>query len=219
MTDHAQKLWALHRDNVVRNVADGSLRRMVVNAVEPDGTIQVREVGTNVVHDEPYKALDSTTGFAVGEYVIVGEVMGRGSELSRTRVVLGRMGASSAAVIEDVASNQAATVGNTSSVVSFVNAISLSMALPAGTWTVTASGDVLLSHNSNRGNIRVEIDGNAPAEHTQTMVTEQRFAAAHKRVGLTGDRTITVNLQYKSFDAGTTTARNPRIEVKAVRTA
>jgi hypothetical protein len=219
MTDHAQKLWALHRDNVIRNVADGSLRRMVVNAVEPDGTIQVREVGTNVVHDEPYKALDSTTGFAVGEYVIVGEVMGRGSELSRTRVVLGRMGASSASIIVDVESNQTATTPNTSSVVTFANAISLSMALPAGTWTVTASGDLLLSHNSNRGSWRVEIDGNAPAEHTLSMVTEDRFAATHKRVGLVGSRTITVNLQYKSFDAGTTTARNPRIEVKAVRTA
>jgi hypothetical protein len=92
VSDHAARLWALHRDNVKANVAAGSLRRMVVNAIEADGTIQVREVGTNVVHDEPYVALDGTTGFAIGQYVIVGEVMGRGPESGSTRIVLGRVG-------------------------------------------------------------------------------------------------------------------------------
>jgi hypothetical protein len=219
VTDHATRAWALQRDTVYRSVAAGSLRRMIINSVEGDGTFQVREVGTGTVHDEPYIALDSTTGFAVDQYVIVGEIMGRGTEVGSTRVILGRIGAGSVGVIEDAKSQQDSSTASTSSVTTFANAITLALALPAGTWTVTADGSVLLSHNVNRGNWRVEIDGNASTQHTLPMVTEERFAATHRRTGLAGNRTININLQFKSFDAGTISARNPLITVKAVRTA
>jgi hypothetical protein len=219
MTDHATRAWALQRDTVYRSVAAGSLRRMIINSVEGDGTFQVREVGTGTVHDEPYIALDSTTGFAVDQYVIVGEIMGRGTEVGSTRVILGRVGAGSVGVIEEANSQSGSDTPSTSSVTTFANAMTLPVALPAGTWSITASCDLLLSHNVNRGNWRVEIDGVGSTQHTLSMVTEERFAVGHKRTGLAGNRTINVNLQFKSFDAGTISARNPRIEVKAVRTA
>jgi hypothetical protein len=219
VTDHATRAWALQRDTVYRSVASGSLRRMIIHAVEGDGTFQVREVGTDTVHDEPYIALDSTTGFDVDQYVIVGEIMGRGTEVGSTRVILGRIGAGSVGVIEDADSQTSADNTTNASVTTFVNAMTIALPLPAGTWNVTGSGDLLLSHNVNRGHYRMEIDGVSVSDHASSMVTEERFAVAGRRVGLAGDRTINNNLQYKSFDAGTTSCRNPRIEVKAVRTA
>jgi hypothetical protein len=219
VSDHAARLWALHRDNVKANVAAGSLRRMVVNAIEADGTIQVREVGTNVVHDEPYVALDGTTGFAIGQYVIVGEVMGRGPESGSTRIVLGRVGAGSAAMLVDAASQATADTTSTASVTTFANAITLTLTLGTGTWTVKASGSVLLSHNVNQGSWRMEIDGDFSNTHTLSMVTEERFGAAHRVAGISGGRTINVRVQYRSNTAGTTSARNPMVEATAVRTA
>jgi hypothetical protein len=54
MTDHAVKLMTLQKETMQAGIANGSLRRMVVNSVETDGTLTLREVGTDVVHDEPY---------------------------------------------------------------------------------------------------------------------------------------------------------------------
>ena len=67
--------------------------------------------------------------------------------------------------------------------------------------------------------LRLMIDGTAGTEHNLSMVTEERFATYFRRTNLAGNRVITIALQFKSFDAGTTSARNPRIQVKAVRTA
>lgn len=218
MTDHATRALAMHRDHVRNSVANGSLRRMIVNSIEPDGTLVLREVGTGTVHDEAYLALASPSPYAVNDYVIMGEVMGRGEGSGTTRVVLGKATNNSPVVISDAASQSTSDTANTASVTTFANAITLNLALPAGTWTVKARGDVMLAHNVNRANVRIEIDGTFSTQHTLALVTEARVVATHTRSGLAGDRTIAIRVLFKSFDAGTASARNPSIEVTAVRT-
>lgn len=64
---------------------------MIVDDVEDDGTITVREVGTGTIHDQSYTRL---RGVIVNDndYVLVGEIAGRGkSNKTRTRIVLGRI--------------------------------------------------------------------------------------------------------------------------------
>src|SRR5690349_14254059 len=95
------RLWALHRDNVHNSVANSSLRRMIVDSVESDGRIVVREVGLNKVHDEPYLALASPSPYQAGDYVIVGEIMARGLAAGSTRVVIGKEGINSPSTISD----------------------------------------------------------------------------------------------------------------------
>ena len=218
MTDHATRFWSMQRDHVRTSVANGSLRRMIVNSIEPDGTLVLREVGTNVVHDEPYLALASLSPYAVNDYVIVGEVMGRGEGSGVTRVVIGKPTNNSPLVISDGSSDSLATTPSTADVTNYANAITFNLALPAGTWTITAHGDLLLAHNVNRANWRLEIDGNASTAHTASLVTEKRVAAHHTRSNVTGDRTVAIRLAFKSLDAGTASARNPSISVTAVRT-
>lgn len=217
MTDRATQFWSLHRDNVHSNVANSSLRRMIVDSVESDGKIVVREVGLNKVHDEPYLALASPSPYQAGDYVIVGEIMARGLVAGSTRVVIGKEGINSPSTISDAKSQDASSTASTASVTTFANAITLGLVLPVGLWTVSAEGSVLLSHNVNQGSVRLEIDGNFSNTHTFPMVTENRFAAAFSVSGISGGRTINVRVQFRSFTAGTTTARNPMISATAVR--
>jgi hypothetical protein len=220
-TDTAQAraaaFWSLTRDTVRSSVANGSLRRMVVDSVEPDGTLVVREVGTNTVHDEPYQALASPSPYQAGDYVIVGEVMGRGSDSGTTRIVVGKAGINSASTVGDSKSQATSDTPSTADVTNFVNVITLALTLPGGTWAVNAQGSVLMSHNVNQASFRVEIDGTFGNTHTLSMVTEERFAAAHSVASVSGGRTINVRMQVRSFTAGTTSSRNPVITVTAVR--
>ena len=215
--DYVAQLWALHRANVQSSVASGSLRRMIVDSVEPDGKVVVREVGTGDVHDEPYLALASPSPYVAGDYVIVGEVMGRGLDTGSTRVVLGKAGINSASVISVADSQATSSTPTTSSTATYADAITVTVALPAGTWAVAAEGSLLMSHNVSQASWRIEIDGNASSPHTLSMVTEERFAAAHRVASVTGGRTIAVKVQFRSFTAGTTSARNPMLSVTAVR--
>lgn len=219
MTDHIDQLLVLTRDHIRARVADGSLRRMIVNSIEPDGSLVLREVGTGTIHEEPYRALAGPSSYLVDDYVLVGEVMGRGSATGVTRVVLGKFGNNSPQTITDAASASTSTTPSTSNVTTYQDALTLSLALPAGTWTVTAHGGLALSHSVNQANWRIEIDGNAPTGHTLSLVTEQQVMAAHRRTGVAGGRTIAIKVQMKSLTAGTTTARNPHVMVTAVRTA
>lgn len=217
--DYVAQLWALHRANVQSSVANGSLRRMVVDSIEPDGKVIVREVGTNDIHDEPYLALASPSPYVAGDYVIVGEVLGRGPDSGSTRVVLGKAGINSPSTISDAKSQATSDTASTTNVppAPFVSAITLALALPAGTWTVSAAGSVLLSHSVDRASFRLEIDGQVSNTHTLSMVTEERFGAAFSRSGIAGNRTINVRVMFQSFTAGTTSARNPMISATAVR--
>jgi hypothetical protein len=209
----------LIRDGVQERVADGSLRRYVVSAIDVDGDVFVSEVGTGEAHDASYAVLDIAVPVAVGDYVIVGEIMGRGAEGSATRMVLGKRGANSPAVVTDAFNQQASSTPSTSSVTTFANAITLALVLPVGTWTVSAQGSVLLSHNVNEGSFRMEIDGDFSTTHSLPMVTEERFGVAHAVEDIAGGRTINVRVQFRSNTAGTTSARNPSVQAIAVRTA
>jgi hypothetical protein len=215
----AAEFWNLHRANVRGSVGDASLRRMVVDSVEPDGTLVVREVGTNTVHDEPYLAIASPSPYQAGDYVIVGELIGRGAESGSTRVVLGKAGINSPSTISDAKSQATSDTVTTTNIppAAFVNAITLPLVLPAGTWTVSAQGSVLMSHSVNQASFRLEIDGQFSNTHTLSMVTEERFGAAFSRTGIAGGRTINVRVQFQSFNAGTTSARNPMVSAVAVR--
>lgn len=218
MTDKATQFWSTLGSHVRTNVAGGSLRRMQVDSVEPDGMVVVKEVGINTVHDEPYLALASPSPYQAGDYVIVGTILGLGPDgTGSTRVVLGKAGINSPSTISDAKSQATADTASTANVTTFANAITLGLVLPAGLWTVSAQGSVLLSHNVNQGSWRLEIDGNFSNTHTLAMVTENRFAAAFSVPDISGGRTINVRVQFRSFTAGTTTARNPVVSATAVR--
>lgn len=219
MKQIATDLLASLYGDMNEDVANGSLKRYVVSSVDATtGNLFLAEVGSGDVHDEPYIALDNVTGYAAGDYVIVGEMIGRGADGSATRVVLGKRGANSPAVVMDAASQATATPdASTASTTTFGTAITLPLVLPAGTWAVKASGSILLSHNVSQGSWRIEIDGQFSNTHTLAMVTEQRFSAALAVANVAGGRTINVRMQYRSFTAGTTTARNPTVEAVATR--
>lgn len=218
MSEHGTRLFGLINDRVSTMVAGVSLRRYRVAGIEPDGTLALEDLATGEVDGESYFALDSPTPYEVGNYVMVGEVIGRGSNASSTRVVIGKRGANSPPVVSEVKSQSTADTASTASVTTYANAMTLAVVLPSGTWAVMASGSVLLSHSVNQGSWRIEIDGDAPSPETLSMVTEERFAASHKLAGVAGNRTIQVRVQYRSSTAGTTSARNPSLTVTAIRT-
>jgi hypothetical protein len=218
MTELAVNLASLMRDHVSRQVANGSLRRMQVVSVEDGGTLVCREVGTNTVHDEEYIAPAASGPHSPDDYVIVGEIIGRGTNRSSTRVVLANLSNLGQSTIASTKSQATSDTASTSNVSTYQDALTISLVLPAGTWTINAHGGLLLSHNVNQASWRLQIDGDAPTGHTLGLVTEQRVTAAHTLTNVSGGRTITVKVQFRSNTAGTSTARNPSLDVTAVRT-
>lgn len=111
---------------------------------------------------------------------------------------------------------------NTTSVADYSTAFSMSVALPAGTWTVGAVGVVGAKHSAgNAVNIAVSIDGtdgtgrtpNCPAAEFRTVGDDG------EKTGIAGGGSITVAIKFRSSSAGTTTVNHPILWVTATRTA
>lgn len=215
MTERATRILSLQRDHVTETVAGISLRRYLVDSIDGDGYLVLEDLASGEVEDEPYVALDTPGGYAAGDEVYVAEVMGRGGLGSSTRIVVGKPGGGTSGRIE-MADTDA--VGGNNTTTNFATVKTLSVPLPAGMWSIVAVGSLLMSHSVNQAAWRIVIDGNAATEHALSMVTEERFEAAHDRSGIAGGRTVDVTLQARSVTAGTTTWRNPSLRVTAMRT-
>jgi len=112
-----------------------------------------------------------------------------------------------------------ADTGSTASTTTYVVAITTTIALGPGTWQVVCEGDMLLVHSAGSADFHCRIDGVEGQTETLTLTTEKRVGNSAVRSGIAGSQTISCSLRYKSNVAGTTTARNPRISIRAVRTA
>jgi hypothetical protein len=85
------EFWQMVRDSDISEVNEISLRKMIVVDVTDDPDIQVREIGTGTVHDEPYRRTRTSRRLSVGDPVLVGEIRGRGLNLSATRVIIDKL--------------------------------------------------------------------------------------------------------------------------------
>jgi hypothetical protein len=113
-----------------------------------------------------------------------------------------------------------ALTSSTTSTTTFANALSLDVALPSGTWTLTAIGGVKLRHSANSTNaLQVTIGGTAgPTRLVNSDANVFSMTNAEAEVSsLSG--TVTVTVDYRSDVAGTSSARNPWVWVAATRTS
>lgn len=106
----------------------------------------------------------------------------------------------------------------------FVDAITNTIVLPAGTWTLYVSGGINAIHSVAGGGWRVQsvcdsvvgqINVPPPAQTAgyTTGFTSDTYTS------VTGNRTVTCQIQYRPNSAGTCTTTNPFIMIRAVRTA
>lgn len=95
-----------------------------------------------------------------------------------------------------------------------------------GTWQLHALGSCLITHSAGgQAQIRILVDGSGSTPNTLTLGTEEpRMAVESVNSGLTyagvggADGVVHCHLEYKSVDAGTTTIRNPALQLIAIRT-
>jgi hypothetical protein len=108
-----------------------------------------------------------------------------------------------------VSSGAGAASANTTSTTVYTNLSSWNVTLPAGTWQCAILAQASFQHSaSSTSNFRVTVGGTAGTVQTQSF-----FNAAYATgvcdatvTGLTG--TVSINVDFKSSAAGTTTAKN-----------
>lgn len=114
----------------------------------------------------------------------------------------------------------ASDAASTTSTAVYSTALTTSIALGTGTWTVYALGGLHLTHSAgSTANMLIQIDsedGTARSLSPDATVYTH-FVSEHIKAGCTG--TINVLVRFKSSAAGTTAARNPWIIIAARRTA
>lgn len=121
-----------------------------------------------------------------------------------------------------ILSQGSADTSSTSSVVTYVTAATLDIALPVGTWTVRSFGLLGLKHSNSLGvNFLLHVDGNDGGVKTLDCpsATYRLLSDNGQITGIAGNRTIQLKLRYKSSDSGTTSASNPLIVALMERTS
>lgn len=119
-------------------------------------------------------------------------------------------------------SQDSANTASTTSTTTYSDAMSLTLALPAGTWEVLAFAWLKLRHSeASQANMQILVDGQAGAVRTQSVVSSGWEECWTHGVypGIAGGRTITAKVQFKSGATGTTTADMPGLILVARRTA
>lgn len=113
----------------------------------------------------------------------------------------------------------AATVTSTTSTTAFVDAISYSWNLGAGTWQLQCLGSVNLIHNANGGVIvQVEVNGVASTSASSVAYSgSYTTVSSVYRGNVTTTGTIAFTVQYRATTAGTVSARNPMMFLSARR--
>lgn len=116
-----------------------------------------------------------------------------------------------------------ADTSSTTNSATYVNAMSMTWTLPAGTWTIEADGYADMTRTSGQANLRMSIAGTvdpAPSTVSVSTSTPGQKSTNFILAGVNG-ATITVILTYKGQSGSgiTTTAESPRILLRAIRTA
>lgn len=122
-------------------------------------------------------------------------------------------------VVSDNLSQSASDNPTNASTANYLVACSLSLALPPGTWTVNAIGGLMLQNPGGVSNVQIAIDGDTGTARALTVTTEMQVVDDHRVSGVSGNRSIAVNVRFKSSSAGTTSSRNPWVIAIATRSA
>jgi hypothetical protein len=156
---------------------------------------------------------------AVGERVLV-LVVGDGSRVAIRAAAMQAILNTQAPdyVVADAMAQSSSNTASTTSTVNFSVAGTLSLALPPGTWRVAAIGGQMLKHSAGSASFQINIDGDQGQIETLALTIEGTAVSKHELAGVVGDRSIDINVRFRSSTAGTTNSRNPWAWATAVRT-
>jgi hypothetical protein len=170
---------------------------------------------------------DVTVGFGVGVLDFGSAFTITESPADEVNIALDMANTRSRTMIMDTTAQSISDTGSTASTTVWAHALdSMRIVIPnEGTWQVHARASCLMAHDAaDRSQLRIMVQGNAGTAITMNLNAECRVAAEHIRSGLTfatvdpgGE--IVCHLQFKSTDPGTTTTRNPEMQIIAIRTA
>lgn len=124
--------------------------------------------------------------------------------------------------VVDAASQSNATSTNTTSTTIYEDAATLALALPVGTWSVTAIGGLGAKHSGDDAvSLVIEINGTLGTARTLDCqaATFRTIVDNATVTGIAGGGSINVKVRFRSSDAGTTTVNNPWVIAIATRTA
>lgn len=192
----------------------------------------------NTVGATTVTLLDPLTGLArAGNVTVVGEMPGAGERvlvitLSDGEPVALRLASHAVPLVPSdfvtylgnylvtaSGAQSSADTGSTTSTVNYSSAISVTMALPPGTWSVKAIGGLCIANTGGTANWLLSIDANNGTQRALSVVTEMQMIDDHSLGGIAGNRTITMGMWFKSSSAGTTSVRNPWLYAVGMRTA
>jgi hypothetical protein len=206
----------------VREIAAEMAPRLLFVSAFASGLVTLMEADGSVI-DEPVAWIGANPP-QTGDAVLALMVPGRGHRhASGTRVAIGPVNRVSGAggIVEREASATNSTTASTSSTSTYSDCITLSLPLGPGTWEITAMGDVAMIHSgATKADCQVVIDGVATSRQTPNLSTTVygRFGASRRSTSVAGDRSITIAVQAKPFNAGTLTMAQPLLRATAIRT-
>lgn len=240
------RFWTSIQNLIDTSVARISPVRASVTALS-SGKVQVLRVGNDVADSEQLARIEGFS-FAVNDEVLCLQHNGRlvpigvlqnaipaAYNLDAPLVVAGAGTFSSLDVsgaasfgsintpIQAFNTQSSSTTASTTDTVNYSDAISVTLTLGAGTWTIRSVGGVGLIHSAS-GTGRVLISTNAvdgSATVTPALATAGYTAcwASDLVTGVAGNVSITNKVRFRCGTAGTTTAANPWITMYAHRTS
>lgn len=83
-----EDFWRIMEDHTTQSVLSASMRKMVIDNIDENGNIAVKESGTGALMDENYPRLVFREPLP-GDSVLVAEIPGRGKQADPTRIVIG----------------------------------------------------------------------------------------------------------------------------------
>lgn len=216
---------------IARRVETVTPFRAVVTAVSA-GLVEIRRLDATTAETRKYARV---LGFAVavsdvvlvanlnGEPIVVGKIQTAAPASYTLDAPLIVPSLNTPLAFGD--SQTSSSTASTTSTTLWSDAMTYNLALPAGTWTVLAMGFIDCLHSAdNRAHIRVEINGDATGDANSpscpaTSPHYRTIKSTHLLAGIAGSQTIAIKPQFKSLDAGTTSANNPEVSGLAWRTA
>lgn len=192
--------------------------RAIVTGVS-GGLVTIRRLDATTADTKAYA---SVAGFDVavddevlciplgGQPVIVGRILRSGSDWSGQQYVKAD---------SQLASDTATSTDTTN----YVDAMTFTLAVPNGTYTVTAVGSILAQHSAtDRVTVRTQVEATALNSH---QLYCPNSGDAYNRLEASGTSTpfvvadggLTAYVKYRPHDAGTATVTNPSLLVIATR--
>jgi hypothetical protein len=214
---------ALRREEATRRQIERVANRLLYVSAYASGLVTLRE-GDGTVIDEPI-AWAGLFPPQPGDAVVRIALPGRGDrDAAPSYVAWGPVHKADdgPGIVDREGSASGATVATNPSTTTYVNALSISIPLGPGTWEITADADLAMLHSGAlRADFQVSIDGIATPRNSQNLHASiwSRWAVSRRQTNVAGNRSVTVALDYKPRDAGTVSASNPVIRVRATRLA